>query len=221
MAVAPARNSSEGPRNDVAEAELIRRICEGERQLFYELIQPYERALYRAAFAIIRNESDAEDLVQEAALKALTHLKSFRKESKFSTWLIQITINEGRMRLRKDRRQLYESVDESASNDEGDYIPKDFADWRQIPSQELEHKRLRDALEKALDSLAPKYREVFILRDVQELTIAETARALEITESSVKTRLLRARLQMRDALAPGIDGAWTSGEGSWKKVRPW
>jgi RNA polymerase sigma-70 factor (ECF subfamily) len=203
------------------ELALIARICAGEKELFYELIRPYERAVYIAAHSILQNEADAEDVAQEAALKALANLKSFRQESKFSTWLIQITINEARMRLRKERRALYDSIDEGGTNDEGDYIPMDFADWREIPSEELQRKELRQALQKALASLKPIYREVFVLRDIEKLSITDTAKALNITEASVKTRLLRARFQMRDALAPGIDGAWRVGDGSWKKVRPW
>jgi RNA polymerase sigma-70 factor, ECF subfamily len=206
---------------DPAELAVIERICNGEKELYYSLIQPYEKALFVAAQSILRNEADAEDIAQEAALKGLKYLATFRRESKFSTWLIQIAVNEARMRLRKDRRHLYESIDDSAENDEGDYIPRDFADWREIPSEALHRKELRDALKKALDSLAPKYREVFMLRDVQKLNIQETAQALGITEASVKTRLLRARLQMRDALAPGIDGGWSGEERGWKKVRPW
>jgi RNA polymerase sigma-70 factor (ECF subfamily) len=204
-----------------AELQLIQRICDGARQDFYLLVRPYERRVYRAAFSILRNEQDAEDVAQEAVLKALTHLKSFRRESKFSTWLIQITINEARMRLRKEHRRIYDSLDEGIDTEEGDYIPKDFADWREIPSEQLEHQRLRDALQNAIAGLSPKYQEVFIMRDVENETIADTAKALGITEASVKTRLLRARLQMRDALAPGFDGAWTSKDGNWKKVRPW
>jgi RNA polymerase sigma-70 factor, ECF subfamily len=204
-----------------AELALIERVCNGERELYYSLIQPYEKALFVAANSILRNEADAEDIAQEAALKGLKYLKSFRRESKFSTWLIQIAVNEARMKLRKDRRHLYDSIDDSQSNEEGDYIPRDFADWREIPSEALQRKELQKAIQKALDSLAPKYREVFVLRDVQKLNIQETAAALQITEASVKTRLLRARLQMRDALAPGIDGGWSNEEGTWKKVRPW
>jgi RNA polymerase sigma-70 factor, ECF subfamily len=204
-----------------AELELIDRICAGEKELYYSLIQPYERALFIAAQSILKNEADAEDVAQEAALKGLKYLGSFRRESKFSTWLIQIAVNEARMKLRKDRRHLYDSIDDSAENEEGDYIPRDFADWREIPSETFQRKELREAIQKALDSLAPKYREVFVLRDVQKLDIKETAAALGITEASVKTRLLRARLQMRDALAPGIDGGWSAEERTWKKVRPW
>lgn len=203
------------------EVTLIERICSGDQTAFYELIKPYERAVYVSAFSILQNEADAEEVAQEAILKAFTHLKGFRRESKFSTWLIQIAINESRMRLRKDRKHLYESIDDSKDSEEGDYLPKDYADWREIPSEELQRSRLKEALQKAIADLAPKYREVFVLRDVEEMSISDTAKALGITEASVKTRLLRARLQMRDALAPGYDGAWSSDEGNWKKVRPW
>jgi RNA polymerase sigma-70 factor (ECF subfamily) len=125
------------------------------------------------------------------------------------------------MKLRKDRRQLYESIDPAREDEEGEYRPRDFADWRDIPSEELQRKELREALRRAMAALAPEYREVLILRDVQHLSIAETAKILGITEANVKTRLLRARLQMRGALAPGIDGSWTTGRTEFKKVRPW
>ena len=209
------------PQIDRNEAELIGRICRGESELFYELIQPYERSVFMAALAIVENEADAEEVAQEAVLKAFSNLKTFRSEAKFSTWLVQITINEARMRRRKDRKNLYESIDEGKSNEEGDYIPLDFADWREIPSEALERDQLKRALAKALASLGEKYREVFVLRDVQRLSITETANLLGITEASVKTGLLRARLQMRDALAPGYDGSWTNDSPQYKKVRPW
>lgn len=209
------------PGENVAELSLIERVCTGDKTAFYDLIRPYERAVYISAFSILQNEADAEEIAQEAILKAFTHLRSFRREAKFSTWLIQIAMNESRMRLRKDRKHLYESLDEGKDSKEGDYIPKDFADWREIPSEELQRGRLKKALHTAIAGLAPKYREVFVLRDVEEMSISETAQALGITEASVKTRLLRARLQMRDALAPGYDGGWSSDEGTWRKVRPW
>jgi RNA polymerase sigma-70 factor (ECF subfamily) len=125
------------------------------------------------------------------------------------------------MRHRKQRAHLYESLDEPETTEDGNYMPRDCADWREIPSEALERKELRDAIQRAIASLAPKYREVFMLRDVQNLSIADTAKALNISEANVKTRLLRARLQVRDALAPGYDGGWQAGGGSWKKVRPW
>jgi RNA polymerase sigma-70 factor (ECF subfamily) len=203
------------------EAALIARVLAGDSNAFYELVRPYERSIYMAAFSVIGNEADAEEVSQEAVLKAYTHLARFRAEAKFRTWIVQITLNEARMKLRKDRRKLYESLDDTCEDQDGDYVPKDYADWREIPSETLQKKELQQALARALASLAPKYREVFVLRDVQKLSIAETARMLDITESSVKTRLLRARLQMRDALAPGIDGSWATGREEYKKVRPW
>jgi RNA polymerase sigma-70 factor, ECF subfamily len=218
----PARTMSTPRLNpDPNESELIERVCAGEKECFYTLVRPYERAVFTAAMSILNNAADAEEVAQEAVLKALTHLASFRREAKFSTWLVRITINEARLRLRKDRRHLYESVDEPTEDDEGEYFPKDFADWREIPSETLRRRELRDALNRALDSLPPKYREVLILRDVQHLSIEETAQALGLTAGNVKTRLLRARLQMREALAPGIDGSWASGKTEWERVRPW
>jgi RNA polymerase sigma-70 factor (ECF subfamily) len=203
------------------ESALIARVLAGDSAAFYELMRPHERSVYTAAYSILGNEADAEDVSQEAVLKAYTHLASFRAEAKFSTWIIQITLNEARMKLRKEHRKLYESLDDTREGQDGEYVPKDYADWREIPSETLQQNELRQALARAMATLSPKYREVFVLRDVQKLSIAETAKMLGITESSVKTRLLRARLQMRDALAPGIDGSWTSGREEYKKVRPW
>jgi len=202
-----------------SEAELIARIKGGDVEAFYELVRPYERAVFLAALSLVKNDADAEEVTQEAILKAFKNLSRFRQEAKFSTWLIQISINEAKMKLRKDRRHLYESMEEGQQNEEGDYIPRDFADWREIPSEALERKELRKALSQALDSLPEKYRTVLILRDVQHLSINETAQALGLSEANVKTRLCRARLQMRDALAPGFDGAWSRGR-TYEKVRP-
>lgn len=209
------------PRLEVSEAELIRRVCQGDKEAFYGLVRPYERAVFVSAVSILNNPADAEEVAQEAVLKAFTHLAEFRAEAKFSTWLIQITINEARLRLRKDRRHLYQSIDEGRADEEGDYSPKDFADWREIPSETLKRDELRNALKRAVASLPLKYREVLILRDIQNLSIEETAEILGINRGNVKTRLLRARLQMRDALAPGIDGSWSTGKPEHKKVRPW
>ena len=213
---------SEAPQPQIGgdERDLIRRVCEGDQEAFYQLVNPYERAIYFAAKSVLENDADAEEAAQEAVLKAFTHIRDFRSESKFSTWLIQITINEARMKLRKDHRHLYESIDEPLKGEEGDYWPSDYADWREIPSEALERKELRQALNKALGSLPPKYRQVLICRDIQHLSIEETAAVLGISEVNVRTRLLRARLRMRDELAPGFDGAWTRGR-SYEKVRPW
>lgn len=191
------------------EAALIQRVQNGDHEAFYELVHPHERGVFLAALSLVGNEADAEEVAQEAVLKSFKNLSYFRQESKFSTWLIQIAINEAKMKLRKDRRHLYESLDQGQPNDEGDYIPKDFADWREIPADALAQKELRAALHQALNSLPEKYRSVLVLRDIQQLSIIETAEILGLSTANVKTRLSRARWQMRDALAPGIGGAWS------------
>jgi RNA polymerase sigma-70 factor, ECF subfamily len=204
----------------VNEEALIRRIRDGEHELFYELIRPYERRVYAAAFAILRNEADAEDVAQEAVLKAFKHLGQFRAEARFSTWLLQITVNEARMRRRKAHANLMEPLADR-QDEEGNYVPRDFADWREIPSETLERSEVRQKLAEALAEVGPIYREVFVLRDMQHLSIDETAKALGISPASVKTRLLRARLKLRDLLAPGLGGAWSSKLSFEKGTKPW
>ena len=201
------------------EQELIQHVLSGERGLFYELIQPYERRLYAAAFSILRNQADAEDAAQEAVLKALKNLRQFRAEARFSTWLIQITVNEALMRRRKEHADLMEPIVTKDADD--NYIPRDFADWREIPSEALERKEVREKLVEALASLGQIYREVFVLRDVEQLSIEETSKALGISVPSVKTRLLRARLMLRDLLAPGLGGVWSSKLSFEKGTKPW
>ena len=166
---------------------LIARIRNGESFLFAELVKPYERRVYVTALAMLRNEADAQDVAQEAILKAFTHLQQFRGESRFSTWLIQITVNEARMRQRRQHAELFEPLADSRDDEEGDYIPRDFADWREIPSEALEKTEFRTMLAKALNRLGQKYREVFLLRDVEHMSIEEAAEALGISIASVKT----------------------------------
>jgi RNA polymerase sigma-70 factor (ECF subfamily) len=161
-------------------------------------VHPYERPVFVAAQSILKNEADAEGAAQEAVLKAFINLPRFRGDSKFSTWLIRIATNEALLKLRKERRQkIHDSLHEQRTDEESDYIPRDSADWREIPSEALQKKELRQALSRALASLTPKHGEVFVLRDVQHFTIAETARMLGIGKSALKTRLLRARLPDR------------------------
>ena len=204
------------------EQELIAAVQRGQNELFYELVRPYERRVYAAAMAILRNEAGAEDVAQEAMLKALTNLRQFRAEARFSTWLIQITVNEALMRRRRERTSKMEAIDERRNNeDEGEYTPRDFADWREIPSEALERKEVRQKLAEALASLDRKYREVFVLRDMEQLNIQETAEALGISVASVKTRLLRARLMLRDLLAGGWEQGWFSRLPFEKGSKPW
>src|SRR3989442_3763958 len=124
------------------EEMLIRRIRDGEHDLFYELIRPYERRVYSAALAILRNEADAEDVAQEAVLKAFKHIRQFRAEARFSTWLIQITVNEARMWRRKEHANIIEPIVDH-QDPEGNYTPRDFADWRESPSETPEQEEVR------------------------------------------------------------------------------
>ena len=207
--------------SDERERTLIARIRKGESSLFAELVKPYERRVYVTALALLRNESDAQDVAQEAILKAFTHLAQFRGESRFSTWLIQITVNEARMRQRKQHADLFEPLGEAPGEEDGAYLPRDFADWREIPSEALERSEFRAILTKALASLGQKYREVFLLRDVEHMSIEEASQALSISVASVKTRLLRARLMLRDALAPAFADGWFSRTPFGKGSKPW
>ena len=200
------------PQLEPTEAQLIRRVCGGEPEAFEELVRPYERMVYLTAISILRNQADAEEVAQDAVLKAFSKLSTFRGECKFSTWLVQITYNQARMRLRKDRRHLYESLDYQQQDGEDDYWPRDFADWRPIPSELLEDDETRQALQNAINSLSPNYREIVVLRDIENLSIKDTAAILGLSEATVKTRLHRARLLLRDALAPGLDGCWSAGQ---------
>jgi RNA polymerase sigma-70 factor (ECF subfamily) len=206
------------------DADLIAKVQSGQHELFYELVRPYERRVYAAALAILRNEQDAEDAAQEAMLKAFANIRKFRAEARFSTWLIQITVNEALMRRRRERTVVMEGIDDRHSGPgdaESDYAPRDFADWREIPSEALERKEVRQRLAEALATLDEKYRQVFVLRDMEHLNIQETAEALGITVASVKTRLLRARLMLRDLLAAGWKQGWFSRLPFEKGTKPW
>ncbi|MGH9678276.1 MAG: sigma-70 family RNA polymerase sigma factor, partial [Candidatus Acidiferrum sp.] len=149
------------------EAGLIARILAGEREVFHDLIRPYERMVYLTVFSIVRNEADAEDGAQDAVINAYRHLGSFRGDAKFSTWLVTIAINEGRKRLRKAKTAQEDSVDEMVEGSEGEISPAPLTDWREIPLEALERKELREALRVALAELPDIYRQVFTLRDVE------------------------------------------------------
>ena len=220
MAEANAVWSNPAESEAAREMDLIARVQRGERELFYELVRPYEKRVYAAALAILRNETDAEDAAQEAVLKAFANIRQFRAEARFSTWLIQITVNEALMRRRRERTVAMEGMDDGRDEDAG-YTPRDFADWREIPSEALERKEVRQRLAEALASLDRKYREVFVLRDMEQLNIQETAEALGISVASVKTRLLRARLMLRDLLAAGWEKGWFSRLPFEKGNKPW
>jgi len=187
-----------GPRN---EAQIIVSILGGETQLYHELIRPYERSVYMMALSFVKNEADAEDVAQETFLKAFHHLASFRSEAKFSTWLVGIALNEARSRLRRAASVRMASID-NTSQEGGRIPPAILRDWREVPSEALERMEVQQMLQKAIISLPEKYREVFVLRDVEELNIAETAAALSISVGNVKVRLHRARMMLQKQLVP-------------------
>ena len=182
------------------EMEWIARILKGERDLFHELIRPYERVVYMTAISILRDTAEAEDAAQEAMIKAYRGLGSFRGDAKFSTWLTTITLNEARSRLRKAAKVKVESLDNTEQKE--DYTPFLVADWREIPSETLEREELARHIERAIEGLPPSYREVFLLRDKEEMSIEEIAQALGVKANLVKVRLFRARMLLQKQLAP-------------------
>jgi RNA polymerase sigma-70 factor (ECF subfamily) len=183
------------------EAQMIASILAGDTQLYHQLVRPYERSVYMMALSYMKNEADAEDVAQEAFLKAFHHLATFRAEAKFSTWLIGIALNEARSRLRREASLRMESIDDT--QDEGGHTsPAILRDWREVPSEALERKEVRQMLQQAITNLPEIYREVFVLRDIEELNNVETAAALSITVGNVKVRLHRARLMLQKQLAP-------------------
>ncbi len=206
----------------VEESSLIARVKSGEKELFLDLIRPYERSMYLLAYSVLRNKEDAEDAAQEAAFKAFQHLDQLREEKTFKSWLLQIAMNEARLRLRRDRRRLYESLDEGAlERESSEIMPRQFVDWREIPSEALERKELREKLQQALDQIPPHYRQVFFLRDVEHMSEKEAAEILDITVVAVKTRLHRARLQLREHLTPLFKKRWTDRLPFLKGKKPW
>jgi RNA polymerase sigma-70 factor (ECF subfamily) len=185
------------------ESRMIASILAGDAQLFHELIRPYERRVYAMALSFLRNEADAEDVAQEAFLKAFRSLASFRGDAKFGTWLVSITLNEARSRIRRRDAVKMESLDEP-QDDQEHSSPALLRDGKEIPSEALERKEVRSLLQKAITALPQIYREVFQLRDIEELTVNEAAQALGITVSSVKVRLHRARMMLQKNLAPQL-----------------
>src|SRR5262249_40913439 len=159
---------------ELTDAELIQRVLAGEHELYYDLIAPYERVVYVSAMSLLHNEAEAEDCAQDVFLKAFCHLADFKGESKFSSWLVRIALNEAKMKLRKLRTDLYDSLDRAFDGEDEEYIPQTLGDWREIPSEALERKEIRELLQKAIGRLPEKYRIVFMLRAVQNLEVAAT-----------------------------------------------
>jgi RNA polymerase sigma-70 factor, ECF subfamily len=185
------------------EAQMIASILAGDKHLFHTLLRPSERRVYAMALSFLRNEADAEDVAQEAFLKAFRNLGSFRGEAKFGTWLVSITLNEARSRIRHRDAIKMESLDEPQDGQD-QTSPALLRDWKEIPSEALERKEVRLLLQRAVTGLPLIYREVFQLRDIEQLSVNEAAEALGITIASVKVRLHRARMMLQKVLAPHL-----------------
>jgi RNA polymerase sigma-70 factor (ECF subfamily) len=205
------------------EPMLIQRVLAGEREFFHDLIRPYERGAFILAYSILRNREDAEEAVQQAMLNIFSRLAQLDDLERFKQWAMRVVENEAKMHRRKRRQHLYESIDASDAEPAEDkpFRPRQFADWRELPSDVVAQTEVRRAIWKALDELPDIYREVFVLRDVQHLDVAETAQVLEIGESAVKTRLHRARLMMRESLTPMFAKPKGSIWERWKGMNPW
>jgi len=185
------------PHPDVA---LVERVRGGDVSAYDTLVRKYERQLFRIAQHITQNREDAEDVMQDAFLKAYEKLDQFQGNSKFYTWLVRIAVNESLMRLRKRRTGKLVSMDEDVQTDEGS-VPRDFADWAPNPEQNYNQSELAEILKKTIQGLPPGFRTVFYLRDVEGLSTEETAQMLNLSIGAVKARLFRGRLRLREELS--------------------
>lgn len=181
------------------EATLVALAKAGDQGAFTTLVNRYSGKVFRLAQHITQNQEDAEDVLQEAFLKAYTHLDRFEGNSKFYTWIVRIAVNEALMKLRKRKSDKLVSLDEPVDTGEEEVV-REIAVWEQTPETKFSQTELRRILDESVDELEPIYRTVFLLRDVEELSTEETAEALSLTVPAVKSRLLRARLQLREKL---------------------
>jgi RNA polymerase sigma-70 factor (ECF subfamily) len=181
------------------ELALVQRAKAGDVGAFEELVRRYDRNVFRIAQHITQNREDAEDVVQDAFLKAYNNLAQFQGQSKFYTWLVRIAVNEALMKLRRRRPERTVSLDEEVKT-EDDSVPREVADWSPNPEQQYTQAELRDILDRTIHGLPATFRTVFVLRDVEGLSTEETAEALDLSVPAVKSRLLRARLQLRERL---------------------
>lgn len=191
---------SQGTEEVHPDVALVARAKDGDVSAFEQLVRQYDRQIFRIAQHITQNREDAEDIVQDAFLKAYEKLDQFQGNSKFYTWLVRIAVNESLMRLRKRRTGKMVSIDEDVETEEGS-MPRDLADWSPNPEQLYGQSELGDILRKTIQGLPPGFRTVFVLRDVENLSTEETAEMLGLSVPAVKSRLLRARLQLRERLS--------------------
>jgi RNA polymerase sigma-70 factor (ECF subfamily) len=183
----------------IDEAVLVSQAKEGDLTAFSELVRRYEGKIFRLAQHITQNREDAEDVLQESFMKAYEHLDQFKGDSKFYTWIVRIAVNQALMKLRRRKSDKSVSLDEQIDTGE-DTIVREIAAWDENPEQRFTREELAEILDTAVQSLEPPYRSVFVLRDIEDLSTEETAEALGLTVPAVKSRLLRARLQLREKL---------------------
>ncbi len=188
----------------------LEKLRQGDQDEFARLVETYSGPIYRLGLRMLANQPDAEDVLQNTFLNALTHLPEFEGRSSLSTWLYRIAANEALMLIRRKKPEV--ELDEPVSDSEPVQRPKDFADWSGLPEDELLSQEGRLALDRAIESLPESMRMVFVLRDMEDLSIQETAEALGLSEGNVKTRLLRARLKLREQLSASY-GERLIGEG--------
>ncbi len=186
-----------------SESKLIAAILAGDIHLYHDLIRPYERSVYSMSLSYMKNEEDAADVAQETFIKAFRNLWAFRGDAKFSTWLVSIALNEARNRLRRQANIRIVPLDEP-QGEERSVSPALLRDWRELPSEVVEREEIRKLLQRAVNMLPNIYRQVFLLRDVEEFTINDTAKILHISTSLVKVRLHRARKMLRKLLEPKL-----------------
>jgi RNA polymerase sigma-70 factor (ECF subfamily) len=181
------------------ESALVARAQAGDSEAFGELVSRYQNKIYRLAKHITQNDEDAEDVLQEAFLKAYEHLGGFQGNSKFYTWIVRIAVNEALMKLRKRKSDRTVPLDEPVDTGE-EMVNREIAVWEDNPEQRYSHEEMQQILNEAVQDLKPDFRTVFALRDIEELSTEETAEALGISIPAVKSRLLRARLALREKL---------------------
>lgn len=192
--------TSTEPRSEpLSDEELVERVKAGDSEAFPQLVKKYNRRILRVGRNITNNDEDAEDVLQETFMKAYTHLNTFQGNSKFYTWLVRIAMNEALMKLRKRKGDKIVSLDEQLDTGE-DTITREIAVWEGNPEDRFSQEELRSILDKTVTSLPESFRSVFMLRDVEELSTEETAEILNLSIPAVKSRLLRARLQLREKL---------------------
>ena len=182
------------------ESALVTEAKAGSYAAFEELVNRYEKKIYRLGMNITGSPEDAEDVLQETFLKAFEHLPEFRADARFYTWIVRIAVNEALMKLRK-RRASKEVPVEDSEDDEGAVTVREFADWKPNPEQQLARAELENILQNAIRALPPSFRTVFFLRDVEDLSTEETAELLNLSVGAVKARLFRARLRLREDLS--------------------